>query len=187
MADDDVVLDEARQEMLRSLESLQADLLKVRTGRANPLLLDSVMVDYYGTQTALKSLATVSAPEARLLIVQAFDPSAMGEIERGILKASLGLSPINDGKVLRVPVPELTEERRKDLVKSVKKIAETKKLGVRGARRDAIAMLKELQKDGDLPEDDAKKASKKVQEIHDEFIGKIDVAVDTKEEEILRI
>ena len=150
MADEDLVLEEARELMEKTMESLHIDLSKIRTGRANPGLIENLNVDYYGTPTRLRSLATLSAPEPRLLIVQPFDPSGMDAIERAILKAEMGLSPINDGKVLRVPVPELTEERRRDLVKSVKKIAEDHKLGVRHARRDAIAMLKDAATPPDL-------------------------------------
>jgi ribosome recycling factor len=173
--------------MEKTMESLHIDLGKIRTGRANPGLLENLNVDYYGTPTRLRSLATLSAPEPRLLIVQPFDPSGMDGIERAILKAEMGLSPINDGKVLRVPIPELTEERRRDLVKSVKKIAEDHKLGVRHARRDAIAMLKDMRKDGELPEDDSKRAQKKVQDSHDEYVRKIDEFVGAKEGEILHV
>ena len=187
MADDDLVLEEARELMEKTMESLHIDLGKIRTGRANPGLLENLSIDYYGTPTPLRSLATLSAPEPRLLVVQPFDPTAMDGIERAILKAELGLSPINDGKVLRVPIPELTEERRRDLVKGVKKIAEDHKLGVRHARRDAIAMLRDMQKDGELPEDDSKRAQKKVQDSHDEYVRKIDEFVGSKEEEILHI
>ena len=187
MADEDLVLEEARELMEKTMESLNIDLSKIRTGRANPGLIENLNVDYYGTPTRLRSLATLSAPEPRLLIVQPFDPSGMDAIERAILKAEMGLSPINDGKVLRVPVPELTEERRRDLVKSVKKIAEDHKLGVRHARRDAIAMLKDMRKDGELPEDDSKRAQKKVQDSHDEYVRKIDEFVGAKEEEGLHV
>jgi len=187
VADDELVLEDAREQMEKSVESLHIDLGKIRTGRANPSLLESLEIDYYGTPTPLRSLATISAPEARLLVVQPFDPSAIGEIERAILKGEFGLSPINDGKVLRVPIPELTEERRRELVKSVKKIAEDHKLGVRGARRDANAMLKDMQKDGDLPEDDSKRGQKKVQDLHDDVVKRIEEFVHAKEEEILRI
>ncbi len=187
MADDDVVLEDARRGMEKGLESLLHDIAKIRTGRANPSLLESVMVDYYGTPTLLKSLATLSAPEARLLTVQPFDPGAMEVIEKAILKSNLGLSPANDGKILRVPVPELTEERRRELVKQAKKIGEEHKLGVRHSRRDAIALLKDLEKDGGLSKDDSRGAQKKVQDLTDESIQKIGQAIASKEEEILRI
>lgn len=187
MADDDLVLEDARSGMEKSLEGLHKELVKIRTGRANPALLEGVNVDYYGSPTPLRSLASVSAPEARLLVVQPFDPSTLGEIERAILKADLGLTPQNDGKIIRVPIPELTEERRRDLVKAVKKIAEDHKLGVRSSRRDAIALLKDLEKDGDLAEDDSHRAQKKVQDLTDDYVKRIDEAVESKEQEILSI
>ena len=187
MADDELVLDEARQGMAKSFEGLERDLVKIRTGRANPALLEGVMVDYYGTPTPLKSLATLSAPEARLLTIQPFDPGAIEAIEKGVLKADLGLTPVNDGKILRVPIPELTEERRRDLVKLVKKTGEDHKIGVRGARRDAIAMLKDLEKSHEISEDESRHSQKRVQDLTDEFVKKIDEVVSTKEEDILKI
>ena len=187
MADEDLVVDEARLGMDKSIDSLVRDFGKIRTGRANPALLEGIQVDYFGTPTPLKSLATLNAPEPRLLTVQAFDPGAIAEIERAILKADLGFSPISDGKILRVPVPELTEERRRDLVKQVKKLAEDHKLGIRSSRRDAIAMVKEMEKDGETSKDDSRKAQKKIQDLTDEYVKKIDSAADTKESEILTI
>jgi ribosome recycling factor len=187
MPGEESVQDEARKGMEKSLESLQQESAKIRTGRAHPGLLEGVIVDYYGNPTALRSLATVSAPEARLLTVQPFDPGVVNAIEKGILKADLGLTPVKDGKMLRVPVPELTEERRRELVKQVKKFGEDHKLGVRGSRRDAIAALKDLEKDGDLSKDDSRRAQKKVQDLTDNYIRKIDELIEAKEEEILRI
>jgi ribosome recycling factor len=190
MADEDLVLEEAEDAMKKSLEALQRDVAKIRTSRANPVLLEGVMVDYYGVPTPLKKLATITAPEPRLLVVQPFDPSGIGGIggiERAIQIADLGLSPINDGKVLRLPVPELTEERRRELVKTVKKMGEGHKTGVRGGRRDAISMLKDMQKSGELPEDDSKRAQKKIQDLHDVYIEKVDAVIAAKEEEILHI
>jgi ribosome recycling factor len=189
MAEEDValVLDEARAAMEKSVDSLTRDLTRIRTGRANPALLDGVQVDYYGTPTPLKSLATISVPGPRLITVQPFDKNSLGEIERAILKADVGLTPANDGKLLRVPIPELTEERRRDLVKQVKKMAEDHKVGVRNARRDSVSMLKDLQKEGGVSEDDSKHAQKKVQTLTDEFTARIDEVADAKEEEILTI
>ncbi len=187
MTDDGTVIEESRSAMQKSLESLQRDMSRVRTGRANPAILDGVSVDYYGTATPLKSLASISVPEVRLIAVQPFDPSAIAEIERAILKADLGLSPVNDGKLLRVPIPELSEERRRELVKQIKKMGEDHKLGIRSARRDAIALLKDLEKDGELTKDDSRRAQKKVQDLTDEFSKRTDEAVEAKEEEILRI
>ncbi len=187
MTDGNTVLEDARQGMEKSLESLLHETAKTRTGRANPALLEGVMVDYYGTPTALKALATLSAPEARLLTVQPFDPGAMDAIEKAILKSDLGLTAVNDGKLLRVPVPELTEDRRRELVKQVKKMGEHHKLGVRHARRDAISLLKELEKESELSKDESHRAQKKIQDLTDEFVQKVDQAIAAKEEEILRI
>lgn len=187
MAVEDVVLDQARTGMAKSLDSLQRDMSRIRTGRANPAILDVVTVEYYGVQTPLKQLATLNAPEPRLITVQPFDPSALGAIERGILKADLGLSPVNDGKILRVPIPELTEERRRELVKLVKKMAEDHKVGIRGSRRDAVALAKEAEADGELSEDESRRLQKRVQDLTDEFIARIDEAAGVKEQEILKV
>ncbi len=187
MAGEDVVVGEAREGMEKSLESLHTDLAKIRSGRANPVLLENVSVDYYGTQTPLRSLANITAPEVRLLVVQPYDRGALGGIERAILKAGLGLVPQNDGKLLRVPIPTLTEERRRELVKAVKKLGEDHKLGVRHSRRDAVALVKEMEKDGELSEDEAHRAQKKIQDLTDDYTKRIDQTVLAKEEEILRV
>ena len=187
MADEELIVDEARSGMEKSLDSLARDFAKVRTGRAHPALLEAIQVDYFGTPTPLKSLATLNAPEARLLTIQPFDPGAISQIERAILKSDLGLSPLSDGKILRVPVPELTEERRRDLVKQARKLAEEHKLGVRSSRRDAISMLKELEKTGETSKDDSRRAQKSVQDLTDEYVKKIDATEEAKEAEILTI
>ncbi len=189
MADEDLelVLAESKEAMEKSLHSLLHELTRIRTGRANPVLLEGVSVNYYGTPTPLNKLATVHAPEPRLLSVQPFDAGTIPEIEKAVLKSDLGLSPVNDGKILRIPVPELTEERRRDLVKQVKKMAEDHKVGVRGARRDGISMLKDLEKDADLTEDESRHGQRLIQELTDEYTSKIDAAIASKEEEILRI
>jgi ribosome recycling factor len=183
----ELVLSEARQEMQKSLSGLAHDLSKIRTGRANPALLEGLQVDYYGTPTPLKKLAQLNAPEARLITIQPFDRSAISEIEKAIHRANLGVSPVSDGKIVRVPIPELTEERRKDLAKQVKKLGEDHKVGVRNARRDAIATVKDFQKDGDLAEDDARHLTEKVQKLTDDFIAQIDKAVESKEAELLKV
>jgi len=183
----DLVLSEAKREMQKSFSGLAHDLSKIRTGRANPALLDGLTVDYYGTPTPLKKLAQLNVPEARLITIQPFDRSAISEIEKAIHKANLGVSPVSDGKIVRVPIPELTEERRKDLVKQVKKLGEEHKVSVRTARRDAIAMTKDLQKDGDLSEDDSRHLQDKVQKLTDDFIAQIDKSVDAKEAELLKV
>jgi ribosome recycling factor len=187
MAEEELVLEEAKDAMDKSLAGLLKEMSRVRTGRANPAILDGVMVDYYGTATPLKSLATVNVPEARLITVQPFDPASLAAIERAILKEDLGLTPINDGKIVRVPIPELTEERRKELVKQVRKMGEDHKLGIRHARRDGIAMLKEFEKSGELDGDASRRAQKKVQDLTDEATQKIDDSVSAKAEEILKI
>jgi ribosome recycling factor len=189
MAEEDLklVLDEARDAMKKSVEGLQKELARIRTGRANPSLLDSVQVDYYGALTPLNKLATVSAPEARLIVVQPFDPRGISDIERAILKADLGLSTVSDGKILRVPIPELTEERRKALVKTAKKACEEHKVGVRGARRDALALVKQMEKDGEVSEDDAHRASTQIQTLTDDFTKKLDDVLAAKEKDILHI
>jgi ribosome recycling factor len=182
-----MILDDAREAMQKSLDGLQRDLNRVRTGRANPAILDGVQVDYYGSPTPLRQLATINVADARLLTLQPFDRGALDAIERAILKAQLGLTPKNDGKILRVPIPELTEERRRELVKQLKKSGEEHKVGIRLARRDAIALLKELENDGDVSEDDARRSQKKIQDMTDEYTAKVDEALRLKEEEILRI
>ena len=189
MADEstELVLSEAKEGMQKSLNGFTHDLAKIRTGRANPALLEGVTVDYYGTPTPLKKLAQLNAPEARLITIQPFDRSAIAEIEKAIHKANLGFSPVSDGKIVRCPIPELTEERRKELVKQVKKLGEEHKVGVRNARRDAIAMVKEFQKDGDLAEDDARHLTDRVQKLTDDFTAQIDKAVETKEAELMKV
>jgi ribosome recycling factor len=189
MAEEDLklVLDEARDGMRKAIEGLQKELSRIRTGRANPSLLDPIHVDYYGSSTPLNKLATVSAPEARLLVVQPFDPSSATDIERAIIKSDLGLTTVKDGKIIRVPIPELTEERRKALVKNAKKACEEHKVGVRGARRDALALLKTMEKDGEISEDDGRRAQEKVQQLTDEHIKRLDDLLATKEKEILHI
>jgi ribosome recycling factor len=189
MAGDDVaiVLSEAKDEMEKSLRSLRIELQKVRTGRANPALLENVNVDYYGTPTPLRQLANLSAPDPRLIVVSPYDRGAIGDLERAIKAANLGFTPNNDGKIIRIPIPPLTEERRKDLVKQVKKIAEEHKIGVRDARRAALGMLKDLEGDGSLPADDRVRADKKVEETTAAHIKKIDEMCSQKEQEILQV
>jgi ribosome recycling factor len=185
--DVDLVLEDSDRAMGKSIEGLRRELDRVRTGRANPSVLDGVQVKYYGSNTPLKSLATVMAPEARLIVVQPFDLNAIHDIERGILKADLGLTPISDGKVIRVTIPELTQERRKQLVKNVKRLAEDHKVGVRSARRDAMAQLKSLKDDGDISEDDFRRGQTRVQEQTDSRIAEVDSLISAKEREILTI
>jgi ribosome recycling factor len=189
MADEEVglVLDQTREDMGKALRSMRIDLQKIRTGRANPALLDGIQVDYYGTPTALNQLANLSAPDPRLIMISPFDKGALQGIERAIQAADLGLTPNNDGKLIRIPIPPLTEERRKELVKQVKKLAEGHKVGVREARRMAVAMLKELESDGAVPTDERRRADKAVQDLTDQHVKAIDEMTGEKEEEILQV
>ena len=182
-----LVLDEAKEAMAKSLRSFRIELQKVRTGRANPAILDGVQVDYYGTPTPLNQLANLSAPDPRLIVISPYDKGALGEIERAILKADLGLTPNNDGKLVRIPIPALTEERRRELVKQIKKSAEHHKVGVREARRGAVSLLKDLESDGSVPEDERRRAEKTIQQLTDSKIEKLDEMTEKKEEEILQV
>lgn len=183
----DAVFTQLQKEMEGSVNAMRKELSKLRTGRASTALLESIMVDYYGTSTPLNQLSTMSAPEPRLLVIQPFDRNAMAEIEKAILKSDLGLTPNNDGKIIRIPLPQLTEERRKDLVKHVKKIAEEYRVSVRNHRRDAIEHLKEAEKKKEITADDAKHGHDRVQKITDDFIGRIDKVVKAKEEEVMEV
>lgn len=183
----DAIFTQLHKEMDQSVGSLRKELAKLRTGRATPALLDHVVVEYYGAHTPLNQLATLSAPEPRLLVIQPFDRSAMGDIEKAILKSDLGLTPNNDGKIIRVPVPQLTEERRKDLVKHVKKIGEEFKVSLRNHRRVAIEHLKEAEKKKEITTDDSKHGNERIQKITDEFIGKIDDLLKAKEKEVMEV
>ena len=183
----EAIFTQVQKEMDGSLGALRKELSKLRTGRASTALLEHIVVDYYGASTPLNQLATLNAPEPRLLVIQPFDRSAMGEIEKAILKSDLGLMPNNDGKVIRIPIPQLTEERRKELVKHVKKIAEEYRVSVRNHRRVAIEHLKDLEKKKELTADDAKHGHDRVQKITDDFIGRIDKVVKVKEEEVMAV
>jgi ribosome recycling factor len=189
MAEEDleIVYVEAGDAMDKTVKSYRKDLLRIRTGRASTALLDGILVDYYGSSTPLNQLANLSAPDPRLLVVTAFDKGSLDDIEKAIQASELGLNPANDGKVIRISVPPLTEERRKDLVKQVKKIAEEHKVGVREARREAIGMLKDLETDGSLPKDDRHRADKHIQDLTDEFTSKIDGLTAQKEQEVLEV
>ncbi len=179
------IYQETRDNMGKSLEALRNELNKVRTGRASLTILDGIRVDYYGTQTPLNQMATLSVPESRLIAIQPWDVSVIKEIEKAILKSDLGLTPSNDGKIIRISIPPLTEERRKELVKVINKISEDHKIAVRNIRRDSNELLKGLKKDGDISEDDAFKAQDQVQKITDEHIKLIDDVNKDKEKEIL--
>jgi ribosome recycling factor len=183
----DPVIEELRQEMERTVNALRRDLARTRTGRASTALLEGITVEYYGTRTPLNQLAGLSAPDPRLLIIQPYDKTALTQIERAILQSDLGLMPVNDGKILRVPIPELTEERRRELVRHVRKVAEDYRVSVRNHRRDAIDLLKSLQKDKEITEDDLHRAQEKAQEITKMHIERIDQILKAKEDEIMEV
>ncbi|AOY77286.1 ribosome recycling factor [Clostridium formicaceticum] len=175
------------EKMNKTLKVLKEDLNAIRAGRANPSMLDRLSIDYYGTATPIKQIASVAAPEPRLITIQPYDPSVMGTIEKAIQQSDLGINPSNDGKVIRLNIPQLTEERRKDLTKIVKKTAEDSKVAIRNERRNANDDLKKMHKDGELTEDDLKAAQDEVQKITDQFIKKIDELAEAKEKEILEV
>lgn len=183
----EAIFTQTQKEMDGSVNALRKELTKLRTGRASTALLEHINVDYYGASTPLNQLATLSAPEPRLLVIQPFDRSAMAEIERAILKSDLGLTPNNDGKIIRIPIPQLTEDRRKELVKHVKKIAEEYRVSVRNHRRLAIEQIKELEKKKEITADDVKHGQDRVQKITDEFIGRIDKIIKAKEDEVMEV
>jgi len=181
------VIKNLRSEMEETVVAMRRELAKTRTGRASTALLEGITVEYYGAQTPLNQLATVSAPEPRLLVVQPFDRNVISDIERAIMQSDLGLTPSNDGKLVRVPIPELTEDRRKELVKHVRKVAEDYRVSVRNHRRDANDMLKVMEKDKDITEDDHHKGQEKTQELTNQFIEKLDEVLKAKEEEIMEV
>src|SRR2546428_10251822 len=186
MAIDDLIQDATRR-MNKSVESTHGEFNSVRTGRASAALLDRIEVDYYGQQTPLKQLATINVPEPRMLTVQPFDPTSLKAIERSIQESDLGLSPSNDGKLIRLPIPQLTEERRSELVKIVRQIAEDGRIAVRNVRRDADKHLKELKTKGEVGEDDERRAEEQVQKLTDEHTKKIDDLLKRKEAEITEV
>jgi ribosome recycling factor len=179
------VLEETKRKMEKVLEAMARDLSRVRTGRASVALLEGIKVDCYGTSMPLSQVASLAAPESRLLTVQPWDPTVLGDIEKAILKSDLGLNPVNDGKVIRLPIPALTTERRKELGKIVKKMGEEAKVALRNIRREANEQFKDLKKEKLLPEDDAHRGQEEVQKITDEFIKKVDAQAADKEKEIM--
>lgn len=181
------VYKEIEDKMKNSLEVLKRDLNTIRTGRASLSLLDGIVIDYYGTSTPLNQLATLSVPESRLITIQPWDSSVMGEVEKAILKSDLGLTPVNDGKTIRISIPPLTEERRKELVKIVKKYSEECKIAIRNVRREGNESLKNLEKNKSITEDDLFKSQSKIQEMTDDYIKKVDGITEKKEKEVLEI
>ena len=181
------LLADAKRRMVKSVESTKHEFGSVRTGRASSALLDRISVDYYGTKTPLNQLASITVPDARLLLVTPYDKSAMREIERALMESDLGITPGNDGKVIRLPIPALTEERRKDLVKIAHRIAEDGRIAVRNVRRDTLHHTKELERGGDAGADDVRRADDRAQKLTDEHVALIDVALKHKEEEIMEV
>jgi ribosome recycling factor len=183
----DDVLEEVRQRMIKSVEALQDDLLSIRTGRASPALVEKLPVTYYGTLTPLNQMASIAVPEPRLLVIRPWDPSALPDIERALLKSDLGLTPMNDGKLIRLNIPRLTEERRRELVRVVAKRVEEARVAIRNLRRDALQDLRDFEKEKMIPEDDFFRGKDAVQELTDEFIQQIDEMGKRKEEEVMEI
>ena len=183
----DELLQDAREHMAKSVDATRHKFGSVRTGRASTALLDRITVDYYGAQTPLKQLATVSAPEARLLTVQPYDKSSMKNIERAILESDVGLTPNNDGQIIRLQVPELTEERRRELVKVVRNLAEEGRVAIRNIRRDTMHDLRELRDAGEAGSDDEHRAEEALQKLTDEKVKELDGVLKAKEEEILEV
>lgn len=181
------LLFESEERMEKSLESLREEFLSVRTSRANPSLFQKLLVPYYGSPTPLNQLAGISAPEPRLLVIQPFDKSALGEIEKAILASELGLTPQSDGKLIRINFPQLTEERRKDLCKVIRKKSEEAKVALRNIRRDANDSVKSGKKDSVISEDDAKKAETDIQKLTDRFVAEVDKMTEAKEKEIMTV
>jgi ribosome recycling factor len=183
----DALLDDGEERMKKSVESFRGELATVRTGRASPHLLDRVVVDYYGAETPLKQLSNVAATDARLLTLTPFDKNAIGLIEKAIQESDLGLTPSNDGNVIRLQIPELTEDRRRELVKVVHGVAEQGKVSVRNIRRDVMHDLRELKKEGEVGEDDERTAERELQRLTNEATEEIDSLLKAKEEEILEV
>ncbi|HEX9970579.1 MAG TPA: ribosome recycling factor [bacterium] len=177
----------ADDKMSKAIENLRYELNKIRTGKASPAILDGIKVNYYGSIVPLKQAASISVPEIRLITVQPWDKSLINEIEKAILKSDVGLMPINDGHIIRLPIPALTEERRKDLVKQTRRIGEEIKVSIRNARRDANESLKKGEKDGTISEDESFRSQEKIQELTNKFIEKVDEILKAKENEIMEV
>jgi len=187
MATADQLIEDAQKRMDASVEHTKTEFNTVRTGRASAALLDRVQIEYYGQQTPLKQLATINVPEPRMLTIQPFDPSSVKAIEKALLESDLGLTPSNDGKVIRLPMPQSTEERRVELVKVVRKIAEEGRVAVRNVRRDAMHHLQELSKNGEVGDDDERRAEERVQKLTDDHTKSIDELLKHKEAEIMEV
>lgn len=183
----EIVIEEVTDKMDKAIESLKKGLSKLRTGRASTGMLDGIMVNYFGSMTPLNQLATVNVPEPRMITIQPWDQGSLGAIEKTIMSSDLGLTPNNDGKIIRINFPQLTEERRKELVKVAKKYGEESKVSVRNARRDGNEEIKKLEKDKEISQDDMKKHQEDVQKLTDAYILKVDKILETKEKDILEV
>lgn len=186
MTDQDV-LDDLKKEMEKTVAAFRRELARTRTGRASTALLEGIHAEYYGAKTPLVQLATLSAPEPRLLVVQPFDKTALAAIDRAIQQSDLGLNPLNDGKILRIPIPELTAERRKEIVRHLHKVAEDYRVSVRAHRHDALEMIKEMLKEKELTEDDSRRAREKVDAVTKDYLERVDKVLKAKEEEVLSV
>ena len=183
----DEIFEDLQERMGKSIDSLKREYSRLRTGRASVSLLDGIRVTYYDTPTPLNQMASLAVPEPRLIVIQPWDKTAIGDIEKAILKSELGLTPMNDGKVIRIAIPPLTEERRKELVKVARKMSEDNKVAIRNIRRDANDMLKDLKMEKEITEDDLYRSQDEVQKITDDFIAQVDELCTAKEKEILEI
>lgn len=181
------LLKETEEKMLKAVENARYEFSKIRTGRASTAILDPIHVEAYGSSMTIKQVANISIPEPRTIVIQPWDASLLGAIEKAILKSDLGITPNNDGKVIRITMPQLTEERRHDLVKVVRKLAEEGRIAIRSIRRHTVETLKKMEKEGKVPEDEGKHNEKKVQDLHDKYIKLIDEALQKKEAEIMEV
>ncbi|MDK2836459.1 MAG: ribosome recycling factor [Thermosediminibacterales bacterium] len=181
------VYKETEERMEKTVKSLKSEFASLRPGRATPALVEKISVDYYGVPTPLNQLANISAPEPRMLVIQPWDVKSISDIEKAILKSDLGINPTNDGKIIRLVIPQLTEERRKELNKVIKKKAEESKVAVRSIRRDANDKIKHMEKNGEISEDDSRRALDEIQKITDSYIQKIDKILEKKEKEIMEV
>lgn len=181
------ILAGAKEKMEKSISALSRQLASIRAGRANASLLDRITVDYYGAPTPINQMAGISVPEARLLVIQPYDKTVLGDIEKAIMKSDIGITPTNDGNIIRLAIPALTEERRKELAKQVKKEAEDAKVAVRNVRRDANDDLKKAEKAGEITEDDLRGYGEDIQKLTDEFIAKVDAVAKDKEQELMEV
>ncbi len=181
------LMDHTEEYMMKAVEAMQADFSSIRTGKASPALVENMTIDYYGTQTKLKELAGITTPEARLLVIQPWDPSSVGLIEKAILASNVGISPVSDGKILRLPIPELSEERRAHLTKQVKGRAEEARVAIRNIRRDSNDVAKKSQKASEITEDDLKGMLEDIQKLTDDYIKGIDDSLKKKEDELMSL